>query len=132
MPKSLRAQVVRLAHQHPELRAHLMPLLKTAAEATYGTDTAFDIRVDIAKIVPGAPGFYLFYVEGSVSIRDRNTNERHGWPIAVNIGKNNHLSNLPVKISPSDVKLLGEILEKQIQDYAKTCVLDVVVGLPTP
>lgn len=132
MPESLRAQVVRLAHTRPELREHLLPILKTASKTTYGTSTTFDIRVDITKIVPGAPGFYLFYIEGSASIRDRETNERHGWPIAVNIGANNHLSNLPVKISPADVKKLGEILEKRIQDYAKTCVLDVVIGLPTP
>lgn len=34
---SLRSQVIRLAHAKPELRAHLLPLLKTAARLTFDT-----------------------------------------------------------------------------------------------
>ena len=34
MSNSLRSKVIRLAHANPSLRPHLLPLLKTAAEAT--------------------------------------------------------------------------------------------------
>lgn len=135
MQDPLHAQVVRLAHTNPELRPHLLPLLANkaaGAQGTYNTDMGFVVRVDINKISPGAAGYYLWYVEGSLSMLNKKTGLATSWFIRVNIGKGGHLSNLPVEFSTSSVRSLGEMLEAQFQAFAKESVLDAVKGLPTP
>ena len=135
MSDQLRAQVVRLAHANPELRPHLLPLLvdKVAgAQGTYNTDVGFVLRADINKVSPGAAGYYLWYIEGTLSMQNKKTGERNSWPIRVNVGKGGHLSNLPVELGTSSVRALGEMLEAQVQAFAKESVLDAVQGLPTP
>lgn len=38
MPATLREQVIRLAHLNPELREHLLPLIRSAAEGNFRDD----------------------------------------------------------------------------------------------
>lgn len=42
---SLRGQIIRLAHQHPELRDDLMPLVRLGAEKSFKTASAVDDEV---------------------------------------------------------------------------------------
>lgn len=52
---TLRSKVIRLAHANPELRPHLLPLLKEAGGTPDAKATAKQVAEALAKVFGGAP-----------------------------------------------------------------------------
>lgn len=113
---TLRSKVIRLAHTNPDLRPHLLPLLKEAAGPDAVYEEALDNLADLALLSENAQdiidGFNLHYASGRVAGMDPQIASE--YKVLTKVLEGQKLADQTVKAMENLVKLFPE--EKK---YAK-------------